>query len=186
MSFARREPRPNLTEGFAFAKPSPREKKSRRKEKAPPPRIAANVQHAGYLAWIHSEPCVVTGLVAGNWNPARKEYVVIDASHVGVGGTALKHGGDFATVPKEHRTHMDWTDGTGQFKEWTKEARAEASALWLEATHRRWFALTDEERAGWQERAIAEREAMREAAADRRKKIKRGTIAGPPLPGRRT
>lgn len=184
MSLPRREPRPNNTAGFAFAKPDRREKKSRRKEIAPPPRIAANVHHAGYLAWIHQGPCVVTGLVAGSWNPARKEYVRIDASHVGVGGASLKHGGDFCTVPKEHRTHMDWTEGTGQFKEWTKEARAEAAVLWLEATHRRWFALTDEERAEWQERAIAEREAMREAAAERRKKIKRGTIAGPSL-GRR-
>ena len=89
-------------------------------------------------------------------------------------------------MPKAHWIHRDWTDGTGHFKDWDKAARSDASVLWLEATHRKWFALTDEERAGWQERAIAEREAMREAAADRRKKIKRGTIAGPPLPGART
>ena len=181
MSLARREPRENYMAALAFPRPTKQEKKNRRKEKAPPPRIAANVQHAGYLAWVHSLPCVITGLQEGVWFPARKEYVHVEANHVGPGGTSMKHGSDFDTIPMTRWIHRDWTDGTGHFKEWAKEARAAASALWLEVTHREWFALTDEARAEWQERAVSEREAMREAAADRRKKIKRGTIAGPPL-----
>ncbi len=185
MSFARKEPRENYMADLAFPRPTKADKKSRRKEPEPAKRIAANIEHAGYLAFVHSLPCVVTGLLDGVWHHGRKEYVRVEANHLktfgDAGGQALKSS-DFNTVPMAHWIHADWTDGTGDFKEWTREARRDASILWLEATHRRWFALTDAQRAGWQERAIADREAMRDAAADRRKKIKRGTIAGPPLP----
>lgn len=137
--------------------------------------IARNVQHAGYLKWLHEQRCCETGRYGS-------EYDRIDANHVNhvLGGVALK-APDFYAFPLLHSVHMQFTRGEGWFEGWTKVQRRAYAELHLEATHNRWLALPEDVREQYQVAAIAEREAMRAAAKERRaapKRLKRCTKPG--------
>lgn len=61
-----------------------------------------NEEHAEYIAWLHTQPCAACGYVGEE----------IQAAHVGVGGTGLKHGDDDQAIPLcgphwERRAAMD-------------------------------------------------------------------------------
>jgi hypothetical protein len=48
----------------------------------------ANVDHAEYLAWVHTQPCAACGT-----------HQNIQAAHVGQGGMGMKHGTDAEVIP---------------------------------------------------------------------------------------
>ncbi len=182
MSFARKEPRVNHTAGLAFPRPTRPAKEPKRlrpRPAAPGERpkfstlsrsgpikhrsrrhIARNVQHAGYLAFIHGERCCETGRYGTDANP-------IEANHAHVMGIGLK-ASDYDTFPLLRSVHREWTEHRGRFEFFDRDQRRAYEDLHLTATHNRWLALPEDEREAYQVAALAEREAMRAAAKERR------------------
>jgi len=152
----KRDTKPNPTEGFAYPKPTRKAKAPKRREPHAPLRIKKNEKYAGYLAWIHEQRCVVTGLEGSAFDP-------IEASHVGRPGTGMKAGNDFHTVPMLRSVHRQWGSvrTTGRFKDMTLEQRRVLSRNYLVQTHATWHALPIETREWYQTTALAVRESMR-------------------------
>jgi hypothetical protein len=179
MSLSRRGLRINPTADFAHPKPTRTEKHPRGLKRSGPierrrrRHIARNVQHAGYLKWLHEQRCCETGRYG-------TKYDRIDANHVNheLGGVGLK-APDYYSFPLLHSLHMQWTRHEGFCDGWTKVQRREYAEFHLGATHNRWLALPEDVRDGYQAAALAEREAMRDQRrAERAHTPKRCTKPG--------
>jgi hypothetical protein len=137
--FVRKPPKANLTEGFAFAKPTSTRKppkrlqskgRLQRKTRINPRRLKPRRgpwRSKEHRAKVRALPCAAPNAPVGCSGP-------IQCSHLDTGlekGMGMK-AGDQMTAPQCRKHHSEWEERRGVFAKWSREDRAKYAD---EATH---------------------------------------------------
>ena len=117
--------------------------------KKPARRLKREGANGGYVAWLHSLPCLA--LVLGGFKAGCEGR--IEQSHErNMTGMGRKEP-DLRSVPMCTRFHRHWEQHAGYFKDWPKEQRRAWMAAWVAEYNAAWFSLTPEQRTEWDARA---------------------------------
>ena len=127
---------------IAFPKPAARPKAPRkplrrtRIKRKPARRLKREGANPGYVAWLHSLPCLA--LLLGGFEAGCEGR--IEQSHErNMTGMGRKEP-DLRSVPMCTRFHRHWEQHTGRFKGWSKEQRREFMVKWIAFYNAKFYA----------------------------------------------